>query len=150
MNILNLFRREKEIDYQLKEFIRCKEEKHGMGLGVNYMGWLRKFIKVSRIEDIKSATTDDCLYYKEWVVNQYPSDYMRREAMRPLNSFLRFYRRCDIIFQMNKLGRKPDFMAIAKVKQLRSKKKSYTEIIEEFKKGGRKIDRKQVFRWVIR
>lgn len=143
-----MFRKPREIENQLKEFISYKKEKYNLILSVNYTGWLRKFIVMTKVGDMKDATISDIMVYKEWVVFQYASEYMRREAIHPLNCFLRFTRRHDIIREMNRLGRKPNLEKVQIVKKYRKANVPYRDIQNLLEiKEGKKYDLKTLFFW---
>lgn len=145
----NPFKHYSEIDVRLKEFFVWKTETVGISIALHYKEAVVKFIMISHVDSPNDLVIEHVHDFKSWVLDHYCSDYLIEKQMKAIRSFLRFCQRYDIIFEMNKLGRKPDYMAIAVTKELVVKKKlTYRDVVKEFAKRGRRIDVKQVHRWI--
>ena len=149
MLFMLIFKRKNSIVRQIESFVDYKKSTKNFLVACQHKEWLVKFVAVTKISDVYEAKYDHVLYFKDWLYSKYPSDYINLQAMHSLRCFLKFYRMHDILDEMIRLGRKPDFTAIAKVKQYRSYNPpiSYQKIAEEFSKEGRKVSKRQVIRW---
>lgn len=145
------FFRKRTIFDQIDDFVEYKKGAAGHPAAVEHKERLMIFCEVVNPRDIQSLTLDDVYDFKGWLLDRFHGQYHVESHMHSVRCLLRFYRKYEILTQMTRLGRKPDYMAIARVKELRSLKppKSYREIILDFKKReGRKVDKRQVNRWV--
>lgn len=135
---------------QIGEFVDWKRERAGTPVAVEHKERLMLFLDTIRPASVQSISIDDVWNYKYFLLDRFHGEYLSGAHMHSVRCLLRFYRRYDILAQMTRLGRKPDYMAIAKVKEWRSQKPplSYSKIIARFKEEGRRIDVKQVHRWV--
>jgi hypothetical protein len=150
MNIFNLFR-DRDIKRQVDLFVEYKVSMKGWGTGINHREWLGKFIAVTHCKDVYKVTENDICYFTDWVIDKHPTEYSKLCALNALRCFFRFYKRYDILAFMIKLGRKPNYVMIGKVKMMRAKNPPvpYREIVNKLREemGTKKIYLGSVARW---